>query len=388
MSFGPADRLKKLPPYLFAEIDKKKKAAIAAGRDVINLGIGDPDTPTPDFIIEELMAQARDPKNHQYALDDGLPELRRAIARWYDRRFGVKLDPDGEIYPTLGSKEGIAHLPLAVLNPGDVALIPDPLYPPYRSGTIFAGAEPVYMPLLAENGFLPDFSALGADAVSKARLMWLCYPNNPTAVTGTSDFFTEAVAFATKHGLMLAQDAAYSEIYYEEPSPSILQIDGARDVAIEFQSCSKSFNMTGWRVGWVAGNRNLVGALGKIKTNLDSGIFQALQYAAVKALDEGDEFTAGLRRMYRERRDALCEGLARIGWEVDPPKAAFYTWIPTPGGMSSIECAARLLEDADIVMTPGLGFGDAGEGYIRAALTVDVARIKEAVDRIARVDFA
>ena len=388
MSFGPADRLKKLPPYLFAEIDKKKKAAIAAGRDVINLGIGDPDTPTPDFIIDELAAQARDPKNHQYALDDGLPELRRAIARWYDRRFGVELDPDGEIYPTLGSKEGIAHLPLAVLNPGDVALIPEPLYPPYRSGTIFAGAEPVYMPLLAENGFLPDFGALNADAVAKARLMWLCYPNNPTAVMGTLDFFAEAVAFAKEHGLMLAQDAAYSEIYYENPSPSILQVDGARDVAIEFQSCSKSFNMTGWRVGWVAGNRDLVGALGKIKTNLDSGIFQALQYAAVKALDEGDEFTAGLRRMYKERRDALCEGLARIGWEVDPPKAAFYTWIPTPGGMSSIECAARLLEEADIVMTPGLGFGEAGEGYIRAALTVDVARINEAVDRIAKVDFA
>ena len=380
--------MEKLPPYLFAEIDKKKKAAIAAGRDVINLGICDPDTPTPDFIIDELAAQARDPKNHQYALDDGLPELRRAIARWYDRRFGVELDPDGEIYPTLGSKEGIAHLPLAVLNPGDVALIPEPLYPPYRSGTIFAGAEPVYMPLLAENGFLPDFGALNADAVAKARLMWLCYPNNPTAVMGTLDFFAEAVAFAKEHGLMLAQDAAYSEIYYENPSPSILQVDGARDVAIEFQSCSKSFNMTGWRVGWVAGNRDLVGALGKIKTNLDSGIFQALQYAAVKALDEGDEFTAGLRRMYKERRDALCEGLARIGWEVDPPKAAFYMWIPTPGGMSSIECAARLLEEADIVMTPGLGFGEAGEGYIRAALTVDVARINEAVDRIAKVDFA
>jgi len=388
MSFGPADRLKKLPPYLFAEIDKKKKAAIAAGRDVINLGIGDPDTPTPDFIIDELTAQARDPKNHQYALDDGLPELRRAIARWYDRRFGVRLDPDGEIYPTLGSKEGIAHLPLAVLNPGDVALIPDPLYPPYRSGTIFAGAEPVYMPLLAENEFLPDFGALPSDAVAKARLMWLCCPNNPTAAMGTVDFFAEAVAFAKEHGLMLAQDAAYSEIYYEDPSPSILQVDGARDVAIEFQSCSKSFNMTGWRVGWVAGNRDLVGALGKIKTNLDSGIFQALQYAAVKALDEGDDFTAGLRRMYKERRDVLCEGLARIGWKVDPPKAAFYMWIPTPGGMSSIECAARLLEEADIVMTPGLGFGEAGEGYIRAALTVDVARINEAVDRIAKVDFA
>ena len=388
MSFDAADRVKKLPPYLFAEIDKKKKAAIAAGRDVINLGIGDPDTPTPDFIIDELAARARDPENHRYALDDGLPELRRAIARWYDRRFGVTLDPDGEIYPTLGSKEGIAHFPLAVLNPGDVALIPDPLYPPYRSGAVFAGAEPVYMPLLAENGFLPDFDALPDDAVARARLMWLCYPNNPTAVMGTLDFFSKAVGFAKEHHLMLAQDAAYSEIYYEEPSPSILQVEGARDVAIEFQSCSKSFNMTGWRVGWVAGNRELVGALGKMKTNLDSGIFQALQFAAVKALDEGDEFTAGLRRMYRERRDVLCERLAGIGWKIEPPKAAFYVWIPTPGGMSSIDCAARLLDEADIVMTPGLGFGEAGEGYVRAALTVGVERINEAVDRIAKVKFA
>lgn len=383
-----SDRLKALPPYLFAEIDKKKKAAMAAGRDVINLGIGDPDTPTPDFIIDELASQARDPKNHQYALDDGLPELRRAIARWYDRRFGVRLDPNGEIYPTLGSKEGIAHFPLAVLNPGDAALIPDPLYPPYRSGAIFAGAEPVYMPLVAENGFLPDFDALPGDAVAKARLMWLCYPNNPTAVTADRDFFAKAVAFAKKHKLILAQDAAYSEIYYEEPCPSILQVDGARDVAIEFHSCSKSFNMTGWRVGWAAGNRDLVGVLGKIKTNLDSGIFQALQFAAAKALDEGDDFTAGLRRMYKARRDALCEGLAGIGWEVDPPSAAFYVWIPTPGGMGSIECAERLLEEADIVMTPGLGFGEAGEGYVRAALTVDVERINEAVGRMAKVDFA
>ena len=388
MRFGPAERLRKLPPYLFAEIDKKKKAAIAAGRDVINLGIGDPDTPTPDFIIDELDTQMRLQKNHQYALDDGLPELRQAIARWHKRRFGVTLEANGQIYPTLGSKEGIAHFPLAVLNPGDVALIPDPLYPPYRGGTIFAGAEPHYMPLVAENGFLPDLDAIDEKTLEKARLLWLCYPNNPTAVMADLDFFKKAVDFAKAHDLMLAQDAAYSEVYYEKPCPSILEVDGAVDCAIEFHSFSKTFNMTGWRIGWVAGNAELVGLLGKLKTNLDSGIFQAIQYAAIRGLDEGDAFTEELRQMYRSRRDALCDGLARIGWDVTPPQAAFYVWLPTPGGVSSTECATRLLEEVDIVMTPGIGFGEAGEGYVRAALTVDVDRINEAIDRIAKVNFA
>ena len=387
MAFEAAERLRKLPAYLFAEIDKKKKAAIAAGRDVINLGIGDPDTPTPDFVIAELAREAAKGKNHQYALDNGLPELREAIASWYKRRFGVDLDPAREIYPLLGSKEGIAHFPLAVINPGDTVLVPDPLYPPYRSGTIFAGGEPVYMPLRRENGFLPDLEAIEEDVLGRARLMWLCYPNNPTAAVADLGFFEKAVRFGEEHDLMIAQDAAYSEIYFEEPTPSILQVEAAKERVIEFHSCSKTFNMTGWRIGWAAGSADLVGALGRLKTNLDSGVFQAIQHAAIKALTEGDAFTAGLREMYRERRDALCEGLRGIGWEVDSPKAAFYVWAPAPGEGDSIACAGRLLEEADIVMTPGLGFGEAGEGYIRAALTVDVERIREAVERISKVDW-
>ncbi|MFH0964353.1 MAG: LL-diaminopimelate aminotransferase [Planctomycetota bacterium] len=388
MTFAPADRLRKLPPYLFAEIDKKKKAAIAAGRDVINLGIGDPDTPTPQFVIDELARQAAEPKNHQYALDNGLPEFRRAIAAWYHRRFRVELDPDKEIYPLIGSKEGIAHFPLAVLNPGDVALVPDPLYPPYRSGTIFAGGEPVYMKLLEKNRFLPDFSVVPSKDLARAKLMWLCYPNNPTAAAADLAFFAKAVDFARQNRLILAQDAAYSEVYYEEPSPSVLQVPGAKDLAIEFHSCSKTFNMTGWRIGWAAGNADLISLLGRLKTNLDSGIFQAVQYAAIKALNEGDDFTVHLRAMYRERRDAFCDGLRSIGWRVTPPKAAFYVWLPTPGAMSSTDCATRLLEEADIVMTPGLGFGDAGEGYIRAALTVDVQRLREATRRISGMKWS
>jgi len=387
MGFDRAERLSKLPPYLFAEIDRKRKAAIAAGRDVINLGIGDPDTPTPAFIIEEMCRAAHDARNHQYALDAGLPEFRRAVAHWYRRRFGVTLDADTEVLPTIGSKEAIAHFPLAVLNPGDVALVPEPGYPPYRSGAIFAGAEVHLMPLTAQNGFLPDLDAIPPRVLDRAKLITVNYPNNPTAAVATADFYVRLVAFAKRHGLIVASDAAYTEIYYDERPMSFLETPGARDVGIEFHSLSKTFNMTGWRVAFAVGNAELVSHLGRLKTNLDSGIFQAIQFAGVKALERVDEVTPVLLGMYRARRDALVDGLEKAGWNVTPPPATFYVWMPTPKRLPSTEVATRLLEETDIVVTPGVGFGPSGEGFVRAALTVTEERLREAADRIAKLTF-
>jgi LL-diaminopimelate aminotransferase len=387
MSFEAAERLKKLPPYLFAEIDRKKKAAIAAGRDVINLGVGDPDTPTPAFIIDELERAARDEANHQYALDKGLPRFRNSAVDWFKRRFGVTLDADLEILPTIGSKEAIGHFPLAVLNPGDAALIPEPGYPPYRSGTVFAGAEPVLMPLLAENNFLPDLGGIPADALKRAKLIFVNYPNNPTARVAPRAFYEELVAFAKRHDLIVASDAAYTEVYYGEPPISILEVPGAKDVAIEFHSLSKTFNMTGWRIGFAAGNPELVALLGRIKSNLDSGIFQAIQCAGAVAYDNAEHFTGELNAMYGARRDVFVEKLRGAGWDVTPPEAAFYVWMPTPKGLASAEVATRLLEEVDIVVTPGIGFGPSGEGYVRATLTVTEERLAEAADRIAKIDF-
>ena len=387
MAIEKATRLRKLPPYLFVEIDKKKKAALAAGRDVINLGVGDPDRPTPDFIIEALAKAARDPKNHQYALDEGSPQLRKAIAEWYEKRFGVSLDPGSEILPLIGSKEGIAHLPLAVVNPGDVCLVPEPCYPPYRSGTIFAGAVPVYMDLTPENRFLPDLDAIDPRAADAARIIYVNYPNNPTAATAGLGFYERLAAFAKKHDILVCSDLAYSELYYEEKTHSALEVPGARDVTIEMHSLSKTFNMTGWRVGFAVGNKTAIAALAQIKSNLDSGIFGAIQEAAIVALKDTSDFVPKQLAMYRRRRDALVDGLAAIGWHVPSPPATFYVWIPAPSGWTSEQCCTRLLEEADIVMTPGNGFGRPGEGFVRAALTVDEARIKEAVERMKRLQF-
>jgi LL-diaminopimelate aminotransferase len=343
--------------------------------------------PSGEYHIEELDRAAHDPKNHQYALDAGLPEFRRAVARWYDRRFGVKLDPDTEVLPTIGSKEAIAHFPLAVLNPGDVALVPEPGYPPYRSGAIFAGAEPYLMPLVAENGFLPRLDAIPGNVLKRAKLIVVNYPNNPTAATAPREFYELLVAFARKHGLIVASDAAYTEIYFDEKPMSFLEVNGARDVGIEFHSLSKTFNMTGWRIGFAVGSARLVSFLGQLKTNLDSGIFQAIQHAGVKALDNAEKVTRGLIEKYRGRRDALVDGLESAGWSVTPPTATFYAWIPTPRRLPSAEVATRLLEKADIVVTPGVGFGPSGEGFFRAALTVDEDRLREAARRIAKLKF-
>ena len=386
--FRIAERLQKLPPYLFSEIDKKKKAAIAAGRDVINLGIGDPDSPTPKFVIDALYKHARNPATHQYALDNGSPELRRAAARWFAKRFGVELSPDGEIYPIIGSKEGIAHFPLAYLDPGDAALIPEPGYPPYRSGTLFAGGEPVLMPLLAGNGFLPDLGAIPAAAAKRARIIYVNYPNNPTGAVADGQFYKELVAFARKHDLIIVSNAAYSELAFDGVEPmSLLAVPGARERTIEFHSFSKTFNMTGWRVGFAAGSAELCAALGKVKSNVDSGVFTAIQLAAAEALERYDGFIGPLRAMYQRRRDVFCDGLAKLGLAVEKPKGAFYVWFPTPKNLPSAEAAARALEEADIVLTPGIGFGPSGEGYLRAALTVPEARLAEAVERIGRIKW-
>jgi LL-diaminopimelate aminotransferase len=384
-SFVKSERLQKLPPYLFAEIDKKKKAAIAAGRDVINLGVGDPDRPTPRPIIGSLQYHVENPAFHQYALDQGAPELRRSIAAFCKRRYGIDLDPNSEILPLIGSKEGIAHFPLAVLNPGEISLIPDPCYPVYRSSSMFAGADVFTMPLERSRGFRPDLDSIPADVYSLARLMFLNYPNNPTGGTTDLDYFGRVVHLARAHNFVVAQDAAYNEMYFDQPIPSILQIPGARDVAIEFHSLSKTFNMTGWRVGFAIGGAPMIAALGQVKANTDSGIFTAIQFAAKTALDEYDSLSPPIRALYKERRDAFVGALRRLGWDVPTPEATFYVWIPCPAGYTSTELCSRLLDEADVVTTPGLGFGRTADGYIRAALTVETPRLLEAADRIAKL---
>lgn len=385
-SIEPPERLKKLPPYLFVEVDRRKRELYAKGKDVIDLGVGDPDLPTPDFIVEALAEGARDPRNHRYALDRGLPELRETFARWFQERFHVTLDPGEEILPLIGSKEGIAHLPLAVLNPGDIALVPDPCYPVYPSATHLAGGVPHLLPLLESQDFLPDLSSLETEILKKSRLLFLNYPNNPTAASAPRGFFERSVAWAREHGILIAQDAAYSEMTFDGTvAPSILEIEGAREVAIEFHSLSKTFNMTGWRIGFAVGNRQVLKLLAKVKSNIDSGVFQAIQYAGKRALERGRSAYEPTLGIYQKRRDLFVNGLNRLGWKVPLPKGTFYVWIPVPPGYTSQELALRLLEDAHIVMTPGNGFGPNGEGYVRASLTIGEERLTEALKRIEKI---
>lgn len=383
MQFERSDRLKRLPPYLFVEIDKAKKKAREEGRDIIDLGVGDPDLPTPKFIINALAKAARDPSTHRYSLDQGLPEFRNAAARWLKKRFGADFDPDSEIYPLIGSKEGIAHMPLAFVNPGDVVLVPDPCYPPYRSGTIFAGGEVLYMPLVESRRFLPDLKAVNQHLLHKTRMMFINYPNNPTAAVCDKKFLKDVVDFARKHNIIVACDAAYSEIVFDGyKTPSIFEIDGARDVAVEFHSLSKTFNMTGWRIGFACGNAGLIEGLAKVKSNIDSGVFSAIQRAGVVALDHYDRHINSVIKIYRQRRDTLVDGLNKLGLHVEKPKATFYVWVKVPPRYTSATFTNALLEKCDIVATPGNGFGEHGEGYVRMAITVDRKRIKEAVERI------
>ena len=382
MNIEFSERLKSLPPYLFAEIDKAKRRAKEEGKDIIDFGIGDPDSPTPDFIVEAMKKAVSDGANHHYALDAGLASLRVAIAHWYKKRFNVELDPDKEVYPLIGSKEGIVHLPLAIINPKDKVLVPEPGYPAYRSGVIFAGGKPEALPLLAKNNFLPDLGKL-----KEAKLMFVNYPNNPTAVVASLDFYKELVNIARQKNMIIASDLAYSEIYYDEAEPgSLLEVEGAREIVVEFHSLSKTFNMTGWRFGWVSGNSRIIEALGKLKTNIDSGIFQAIQLAAIIALESDNNHPNDMRRLYQDRRDYLINGLRSIGWKINPPPATFYVWAKLPRGYSnSIEFTRMLMEKANIVVTPGLGFGKSGEGYIRFALTVAKDRISEAVNRLKNI---
>lgn len=380
-----SQRLRSIGAYLFADLDRRQEEMEARGVDVINLGVGDPDLPTPEHIIRAVESGARDPRNHRYPPYRGTVEFRRAVAGWFERRFDVALDPDREVLALIGSKEGLAHLPWAVLNPGEVAFVPDPGYPVYRSSTIMAEGEPVPMPLPAERRFLPDLDAIPRETLRRARLMFLNYPNNPTGATADLDFFGEAVAFARAHNLLLVHDNAYSEIAYDGyRPPSILQVPRAMEVAIELHSLSKSFNMTGWRVGFAVGNADAVGALGTLKTNVDSGVFRAVQDAAVAALTGPQDALRPTLAAYRARRDRLVETLREVGWNPPAPKATLYVWMPTPQGQSSVAFAAEVLERTGVVITPGVGYGSMGEGYVRLSLTTPDARLDQALERIRR----
>ncbi|MFH1460707.1 MAG: LL-diaminopimelate aminotransferase [Candidatus Omnitrophota bacterium] len=385
MKIESAKVLSKIPPYLFVEIDKAKRAARLQGRDLIDLGIGDPDIPTPRYIIEALYKAAKDPSNHRYALDAGMPQLKQEIANWHKKRFKVKLDASSEILPLIGSKEGLAHTPFTFLNTNDVALVPDPAYPAYRNATILAGGKPYFMPLIETNNFLPDLKKIPTSILKRSKLIFVNYPNNPTAAIVPVRFLKELVAFARKHNIIICFDLAYSEMCFDNyQAPSILQITGARDVAIEFHSLSKTYNMTGWRLGWVCGNKEIIAAIAKIKSNIDSGVFQAIQLAGIAALKSKDSFKKKMAGIYQQRRDVLINGLEKLGWVIDKPKATFYIWAKIPKkGVKSIDFSNLLLNRADIVVTPGVGFGKYGEGYIRFALTQDKNRIKEALQRLA-----
>jgi LL-diaminopimelate aminotransferase len=378
-----ARRIDAIPPYLFAEIDRKVAERKAAGVDVISFGIGDPDLPTPDFVVEELARAAADPVTHRYPSYFGLPAFRRAVTGFYRRRFGVELDPDTQVLPLIGSKEGIAHLPWAFVDPGDQVLVTEPGYPVYEVGTILAGGEPVHLPLTASDGWYPDFAAIDPSTAPGAKLLWLCYPSNPTGAVATAEQLAAAVRFAAERDLLLAYDNAYSEITYDGfVAPSVLQVEGATEVALEFGSLSKIFNMTGWRIGWAVGSPVAIEALGRVKTNIDSGIFNAVQRAGVAALESGMPHLPGLLETYRRRRDRIMEVFWEAGWKVDAPKGALYVWLPTPPGESSADFTARLLDEAGVVVAPGTGYGPSGEGYIRLSITIPDGRLEEGCERV------
>ena len=378
-----SERLEKIPPYLFAEIDRKIAEAKAKGYDIISLGIGDPDTPTLPPVVEEMHKAIDNPKNHDYPPYNGTKQFRDAAAAWMKKRFGVDVDADTEVLANIGSKEAIAHVFFAFVDKGDYTLVPDPGYPVYHNATIFAGGIPYAMPLLEENGFLPDFDKIPEDVAKKSKIMFLNYPNNPTGAVADLDFWKRAVAFCKKYDILLCSDMAYSEMTYDGyKAPSVLEVEGGKDVALEFYSHSKSYNMTGWRVGFVCGNKDAVKALGTINNNIDSGTFKAIQQAATTAFTIEQSYIDKLNGMYQERRDVMEKGLKELGWNIKPTKATFYIWIPTPNGKTSEEFATELLEKAHVVVPPGNGYGKCGEGYIRIALTKDIDTIKKALQRL------
>ena len=380
----PAKRLDLIPPYLFADLENKVAAARSRGVDVIDLGIGDPDLPTPPHVVEALVREARDPSTHRYPSYIGSARFRQGVAAWFERRFGVSVDPDREVMALIGSKEGLAHLIWGYVDPGDVVLVPDPAYPVYKVHTLLAGGVPVTMPLRAANDFRVDLEAIPQDAARKAKLMFLNYPNNPTGATVDLDFFERAVAFARRHEILIVHDAAYTEITFDGyTAPSILQVPGASQVAIEFHSLSKPFNMTGWRIGFAVGGAPFIATLGKVKTNTDSGQFTAIQHAAVEALlHTPGAFGEQLLETYRRRRDLMVAALRDAGLEVRPPRGSFYLWAPVPAGHTSESFAAHLLEATGVVVAPGAAYGDHGEGFYRISLTIADDRLAEAARRI------
>lgn len=386
LSIKKARRINDLPPYLFAEIDRKKRQAIAKGVDIIDLGIGDPDIPTPTPVVEKLVECATKPANHRYPNSSGMGEFREAVASWYQRRFNVKLDPAKEVCSLIGSKEGIGNMAVAFVDPGDVVLVSSPCYPVYHIGTAFNGGKNYFLPLRKENKFLPDLDSIPADVAKQAKLLWINYPNNPTAAVADKDFYKKVIDFANKYNVIVCHDAAYTEMGYDGYRPmSFLELDGAKEVGIEFHSLSKTFNMTGWRIGMAVGNPDIVGGLAQAKSNLDSGIFQSVQEAGIEALRLGDAIVDPSRRIYQERRDILVDGLRAVGLQCEKPKATFYVWVECPRGLSSADFTTKLLEDAGVVTTPGNGFGEAGEGFVRFTVCVDKERLKEVAERIRRV---
>jgi LL-diaminopimelate aminotransferase len=381
-----ARRIAELPPYLFAEVDRRIAEKRAQGHDVISLGIGDPDLRSPDHVLSALKSTAEDVANHRYPDYYGLSALRVAIANWYRSRFDVGLDPDTEVLPLIGSKEGIAHMATAWIDPGDPVLVPDPGYPVFSIGTLLSDGQIHWLPLRAERAFLPDLASIPRDVAARARLLWLNYPNNPTAAVAPPEFFAEVVEFAWRHSLLVCHDNAYSEVSYDGyRAPSFLQTPGAREVGVEFHSLSKTYNMTGWRIGMVVGNRVAIEALGRVKTNVDSGIFQAVQYAGIAALEGDQSWIEARNAHYQRRRDAVLAALQRMGLEVPTPRASLYVWGPVPPGMKSVDFSLRLLDEIAVWVTPGVGFGPAGEGYFRISLTTPDNRLEEALNRMERI---
>jgi LL-diaminopimelate aminotransferase len=377
-------RIEGLPPYFYREITRKIAEKRARGEEVISFAIGDPDSPTPTHIINSLCQAAQDPANHQYPESDGLPELRRVIAGWYEKRFGVSLDADKEVLPLIGAKEGVVHAALCLIDPGDIALVPDPGYPPYAMGTILADGRPYYMPLTEENDFLPDLETIPSDVVKQAKLLWINYPNNPTGAVAELDFFNKVVKFARQYDLAVCHDGPYTEVAFDDYQPaSFIQAEGARETGIEFHSLSKSYNMTGWRIGMAVGNSEMIDALKRVKSNMDSGIPQAIQYAAIEALTGPQDSVREQSLRYQRRRDLMVDMLNDIGLETRRPKAGLYVWAKIPGSYTSLEFANDLLEQVGVVVTPGIGYGQNGEGYVRLSLTISDASLVKGLSRLA-----
>jgi len=378
-----ANRIMNVPPYLFAEVEKKRADMISRGVKVIDLSIGDPDMPTPKRILRKFHRAVNDPKTHNYPPYEGTKEFREAVAKWYKKRFNVELDPNSEVLSLIGSKEGIAHVFLAFIDPGDYALIPDPGYPVYNVATILAGGTPYPVPLLKSNGFIPNLKAIDKEIVKKSKLLFVNYPGNPTAAVAGKEFYAEAVDFCRKNNILLCSDLAYSEVAFDGYRPmSVLEIPGAKDVTIEFHSLSKTYNMTGWRIGMAVGSSYAISALSIIKTNVDSGVFKAIQRAGIEALSGPQKEIDKMNKIYAERRNILVDGLNSLGWKLDRPKASFYIWAPVPGGCTSASFVKHLLEKAGVLVVPGSGYGKNGEGYFRLSITTDKANIREALSRM------